>query len=274
MGPRAQRGPADEPAVPSEPVEHPPPFDRPTEPDPGGTHVFIIASPRTRVGKTFLARLLIDFLRFDHGDPAVFDLNPGGDALTDYFPRLARPIDLGDIKGQMAMFDRLIAADGRAKVVDVSHASFARFFAISQEIGFFREAAHRSIEPIVLYAADAHRVTIDAYAELKHRFRGALVVPVFNEAVLQGKKLRHEFPFSRPVELPLQITTLSPMLKAQIERSRYSFADVHNRLPFGIPVGLAFELRAWTRRTFLQFRELELRLLLETLRAALPGIRL
>jgi hypothetical protein len=65
----------------------------------------------------------------------VFDLNPGGDALTDYFPRLARPIDLGDIKGQMAMFDRLIAADGRAKVVDVSHASFARFFAISQAQG-------------------------------------------------------------------------------------------------------------------------------------------
>jgi hypothetical protein len=64
------------------------------------------------------------------------------------------------------------------------------------------------------------------------------------------------------------------VLKAQIERSHYSFADVHNRLPFGIPVGLAFELRAWTRRTFLQFRELELRLLLETLRAALPGIRL
>jgi hypothetical protein len=64
------------------------------------------------------------------------------------------------------------------------------------------------------------------------------------------------------------------MLKAQMEKSRHSFADVHERLPVRIPIGLAFELRAWTRRTFLEFRELELRLLLEKLRGSLPGIRL
>jgi hypothetical protein len=225
------------------------------------------------VGKTFLARLLIDFLRLDRGDPVAFDLNPNGDALTDYFPGLARPIDLGDINGQMAMFDRLIEADGRAKIVDVSHASFGRFFTISKEIGFFREAQRRSIEPVILYAADPHRVAVNAYAELRQRFRRALLVPVFNDAILKGTKVREDFPFSRAVEVPLQLSTLSPMLKAQIERSRHSFADVHGRLPLGIPIGLAFELRAWTRRTFLQFRELELRLLLETLRASLPGIR-
>lgn len=211
------------------------------------------------MGKTFLARLLIDFLRLDRGDPVAFDLNPNGDALADYFPGLARPIDLGDINGQMAMFDRLIEADGRAKIVDVSHASFGRFFTISK--------------PVILYAADPHRVAVNAYAELRQRFRRALLVPVFNDAILKGTKVREDFPFSRAVEVPLQLSTLSPMLKAQIERSRHSFADVHGRLPLGIPIGLAFELRAWTRRTFLQFRELEIRLLLETLRASLPGIR-
>ena len=33
-----------------------------------------------------------------------------------------------------------------------------------------------------------------------------------------------------------------------------------------VPIGPAFELRSWTKRTFLEFRELELRLLLEKLR--------
>ncbi|HEY7242355.1 MAG TPA: hypothetical protein VH678_00550 [Xanthobacteraceae bacterium] len=226
------------------------------------------------MGKTFLGRLLVDFVRIDRGDPVVFDVNPGGDALADYFPGLARPIDLGDIRGQMAMFDRLIQADGRPKVVDVSHASFERFFAVSEEIGFFREAPRRAIEPIILYAADPHRVAVNAYAELRQRFRGSLLVPVLNEAISKPAKLRRDFPFSRALEVPLLISMLSPMLKAQIERSRYSFADVHRKHPAGIPIGLAFELRAWTRRTFLQFRELELRLLLETLRASLPGLRL
>jgi hypothetical protein len=61
------------------------------------------------------------------------------------------------------------------------------------------------------------------------------------------------------------------MLKAQIEQSSCSFADVHDQLPREIPVGLGYELRAWIRRTFIEFRELELRRLLEQLRASLDN---
>ena len=162
------------------------------------------------MGKTFLARLLIDFLRLDRGDPVAFDLNPNGDALTDYFPGLARPIDLGDINGQMAMFDRLIEADGRAKIVDVSHASFGRFFTISKEIGFFREAQRRSIEPVILYAADPHRVAVNAYAELRQRFRRALLVPVFNDAILKGTKVRRISPSSARLRSPCSSLRFPP----------------------------------------------------------------
>jgi hypothetical protein len=237
------------------------------------TAVFIVASPRPQVGKTFVARLLIDFLRLDRDEPVVFDLNPSGDALKDYLPRLATVTDLNDIKSQMAMFDRLILEDGIAKVVDIGHASFERFFTIAEEIGFFREAVRRAIEPVILFAADPHPVAINAYADLKRRLRWVIIVPVFNEAILKRKKLREEFPFARTAAVPVQISALAPMLKEQIEKSRYSFADVHDKLPIGIPIGLAFEVRAWTRRTFLELRELELRLLLEKLRASLPGVR-
>jgi len=88
------------------------------------------------------------------------------------------------------------------------------------------------------------------------------VVAVFDDAIVKGRKLRDQFPFTRTAAVPLQIAALSPMLKAQIERSSRSFADVHDHLPADIPVGLGYELRAWTRRTFVEFRELELRLLL------------
>jgi hypothetical protein len=242
-------------------------------PDAPFTPIFIVASPRPQVGKTFVARLLIDFLRLDRDDPIVFDLNPRGDALKDYLPGLATVTDLNDIKSQMAMFDRLIVDDGLAKIVDLGHSSFERFFAISEEIGFFREAARRSLDPVILFAADSHPVAIDAYADLKRRLRGVIIVPVFNDAILKGRKLREEFSFARAVAVPVQISALAPMLKAQIEKSRYSFSDVHDKLPIGIPNGLAFELRSWTWRTFIEFRELELRLLLEKLRAALPGVR-
>ena len=111
------------------------------------TLVFIVASPRPQVGKTFIARLLVDFLRLQGGEPEAFDLNPSGDALRDYLPDLAVASDVEDIHGQMALFDRLIVADGTPKVVDVGSASFERFFTITQQIRFIEGAQRRSIEP-------------------------------------------------------------------------------------------------------------------------------
>ncbi|MET0536416.1 MAG: hypothetical protein ABWZ64_00450 [Xanthobacteraceae bacterium] len=55
-----------------------------------GSPLFIVTSPRPQSGKTFLARLLVDYLRLDHADPLAFDINPPGDALREYLPRLAR----------------------------------------------------------------------------------------------------------------------------------------------------------------------------------------
>ena len=238
------------------------------------TPVYIVASPRPQVGKTFIARLLTDFLRLDGARVVAFDLNPSGDALREYLPDLATAADLGDIRDQMALFDRLIVDDGIAKVIDLGHGSFERFFAIMEEIRFVREALRLAIEPLILYAADPHPLAVKAYADLQRRFRKVTLVPVFNEAILKGQRVRDLFPFARAAAVPLQIPALAPMLRAQIDKSRYSFADVHSQLPMSIPIGLAFELRAWTRRTFLEFRELELRLLLERLRASLPGVAL
>jgi len=235
------------------------------------TPIFIIASPRPHVGKTFLARLLVDFLRLDGGKAAAFDLNPSGDALADYFPDLTTISDLADVRGQMAMFDDLVVDNGVGKVIDVGTASFERFFAIVEEIRFLEEAARRSMEPMILYAADGHRVSVKGFGELQRRFPRTLLIPVFNEAIVKGRNLRDFFPFAREVEIPLQIPLLEPALKEQIEQASCSFAELHERPPLRIPSEHAFELRAWTRRTFLQFRELELRLLLERLRASLTG---
>jgi hypothetical protein len=56
-----------------------------------------------------------------------------------------------------------------------------------------------------------------------------------------------------------------------MQSASYSFADVHDNLPTDIPQHLRLELRKWTSRAFLEFRELELRLLLEKLRTSLSS---
>jgi hypothetical protein len=173
----------------------------------------------------------------------------------------------------MALFDRLVTDDGVARVIDVGYGSFERFFEIAEQIGMFGERGRRSLDSLVLFATDAHPISAISYAQLRRRFESAVVVPIFNEAIAASKKLRDDFPFYRAAAVPLQISTLAPMLRAQLELSRSSFIDFYDALPPGIPAGLAYELRSWTRRTFIEFRELELRLLLEKLRSALPRLR-
>ncbi len=233
--------------------------------------VFIVASPRPATGKTFLARLLTDFLRMDGGAVEAFEINPGDIALSDHLPGLATRSDLGSTQAQIALFDRIILADGVARIVDLGHTAFEQFFTIIEQIEFVEAAAHRRLETIILFAADPHPVSVNVYAKLRLRFPKALVVPVFNEGILKGRRLRDQFPFTRAAAVPLQIPALPPALRLHAERSGHSFVDFNSQLPMAVPLGPAFELRSWTKRTFLEFRELELRLLLEKLRASLKG---
>jgi len=239
--------------------------------EPGGRRsaLYIVASPRPQVGKTFAARLIADFLRVEHRAMRAFDLNPHGEALRDYLPVATTAADIGDTRGQVALFDRLIADDGVAKVVDVGHAAFERFFAIAEEIELFAEARRRAIVPLVLFAADPHPIAATAYAELQRRLRDVVLIAVLNEGILKGRKVREQFPFTRAAAVPLQLPALAPLLKRQMDDAACSFADLNDRLPAAIPVALGYELQAWTRRAFVELREIDLRLLLEELRPSL-----
>jgi hypothetical protein len=235
------------------------------------TPVFIVASPRPATGKTFLAHLVADFLRMNGSRVEAFELSPGDVALADQLPDLTVSCDLDSTQARMRLFDRLIQSDGVAKVVDVGHLTFPRFFAVMDQIRFAEEAQRRALDVIVLYAADAHPTTVKAYGILQRRLPSLVLVPVFNDGILKGRRLRDQYPITRAAAVPLQIPLLAPALKAHAAQSGHSFVDFHSMLTVPVPVGPVFELRSWTKRAFLEFRELELRLLMEKLRASLKG---
>lgn len=233
--------------------------------------MFIVASPRPHSGKTFLARLLVDFLNLD-GSVRAFDLGTGADTLQDYRSDVTLAAGIDNVQGQMALFDRLILDDTIAKVVDLGSGSYRQFFDIVEEIGLVAEIRRRAVEPIVLFAADQHPATQDAYAYLQSRFRELLIVPVFNEAIVLEEAIRARFPSQRAASAPLRIPYLAADLKAQADRPPRSFAEFHTTTPSDVPVGLSFGLQSWSRRAFLELRELQLRLLLDKLRTSLPDV--
>ena len=215
------------------------------------------------MGKTLVARLLAEFFHTDGRSVAAFDVNPDDFTLADQLPAYTTIADISDIKGQMALFDQLIVADQTPKVVDLGYGCFEQFFLVMRETGFEAEARRRSVAPVVLFMAEPDRHSTQAFATLHDRFPELPLLPVLTGWAAMAERYRNNFK-SKQAVIPLHIPPLAPALRAAIQRSGFSFAAFNSR-----PVNTTAELYAWTRGIFLQFRELELRLLLEELKPAL-----
>ena len=217
------------------------------------TPVYIICSPRPLVGKTLIARLLSEFLLLKDGTVAAFDINLKEPSLLDYLPGITETAEVDDTFGKMALMDRLIVNDALAKVIDLGFHAFDEFFKMSEEIGFMKEAAWRGIAPVIFFVADADRVSERGYAMLQQQIPPNALVTVDNEYVVRG-----ELPATMANGRILRIAALPVFLKTYIDRLTFSFTDYlrHEK-------DSSTELHQWIRNNYLNFREVELNLILQ-----------
>jgi hypothetical protein len=217
------------------------------------TPLYVVCSPSRCVGKTLIARLLTEFYVVKDRPVAAFDLADEGPQLADYL-KFATIADICDIRGQIALFDRLIAEKNTPTVIDVSRRAFKNFFTIAREISFFEEARRRSIAPFILFIIDPSDVSTEAYAMLKRQFMQGSLLPVRNqiEAVRCVVTPNGSMPLSS-----LDIPLLSFALRALIDRQSFSFSQFWQAIPAGIPRTVNDQLRDWLAYIFSQFRQLE-----------------
>ena len=155
----------------------------------------------------------------------------------------------------MAFFDRLIADDMGARIIDLDRRAFKNFFTVVQEIGFFDEARHRSIEPLILFIIDPDPKSAKAYAVLRHQLAQASLLPVRNQieaAAIDAPAKANIAPTS------LDIPLLGLPLRALMDRQSFSFSRFWRASPADLPVSLTDELSRWIGRIFFQFHALEL----------------
>ena len=232
---------------------------------PQQTQLYIVASRHPRVGKTLLTRLLIEFLRIS-GRPLVgYDLDPREPTLAGCFPNLVWPLDIADTRGQMALFDRILADHWRTTVIDLGCGLFDQFFKVMAQIGFEDEARQKLIRPIVLFITDAAPFTAQTYAELRQQLARTIFVPVHNEAA-SFMMIAKDFPPSSPKFQTIRIPRLSPIVRGLIDRPSFSFGTYMSQQPGG-----PTEVHSWIGQIFAEFRELELQLLIGELESSLRG---
>jgi hypothetical protein len=232
------------------------------------TPLYVVCSPQRCVGKTLLARLLAEFYLIDGRPVAAFDLADEEPQLADYLPRCTTIADISDAPGQMALFDQIIA-DRRATIIDLSHRTFKDFFTIAEKIGFFEEARRQGIEPLILFMIDPGPKSAKAYTILRRWCAEASLLPVRNQLVAKGIPYCAAFPNESAVSVSLEMPVLGTSLRTLVDQQSFSFAQFWRTTPVSLPVRLDDELRAWIKRIFLQFREIELWLMCEEIFSSL-----
>jgi hypothetical protein len=214
------------------------------------TPVYIVCSPRPRVGKTLVARLLTEYLDLENRYTTAFDINLNEPSLLDFLPKLTETASIEDTFGQMQLMDRLVVNDGAPKVIDLGYHAFDGFFKMAAEIGFAKEAQRRGVHLAILFIPDRDRTSQRAWDMLKDKMSDAALVPINNEQVLLGEIP----PWMGPVEL-LDVAILPGFLKTYIERNTFSFTGF-----LRTSTDKSSELYQWTLNCFLHFRELAAKL--------------
>jgi hypothetical protein len=214
------------------------------------TPLYVVCSPFRCVGKTLISRLLVERRVIDGRAVAAFDLADEAPQLADYQPDVTTVAAIDDTGDQMTFFERLIADEATATVVDVSHRTFKAFFTVAQKIGFFDEARRRGFEPVVLFVIDPDPRAAKAYGMLRRWFTQAPILPVHNQIAAPAN--------AGGAPPALEIPVLGLSLRALVDRPEFSFLQLWQSPANGLSGALDDELLAWTEQIFAQVRDLEI----------------
>ena len=250
------------------PEREPPPAERrqpprdqdtATRPSPAA----IVTSLHARTGKTLLSRVLGDYFALSGRPPLVFDTDITEQTLRASFPYDTVVVDLAETRDQMTLFDTLARRAPEARVVDVSHHAFRKFFKVMFESQFVAEAHLRNVEPILFYMTDRGA---DAYEEARHlreRFDDCAFVLVDNAFVGKVKeKTRRSAAYQEMQEHDLRMVL--PLFDAEIadaldDDPGLSLGDIvtqplsrsnTGRMPGDLPFDQRAALRAWVMQAF------------------------
>jgi hypothetical protein len=228
------------------------------------TLVFFVCSPHSRTGVTTAARLLTDYYLARGAPVEGFDTDSREPCYAVRFPTLSQVVDIGDVKGQISLFDRLLDPDDKPKIVDVWSRSFDELFSTIAEIGFLEEAKRAGVLPIVLFQADNSQMAASNARRLNTTWPDLWITVVHNEGAAPLGNDALQALAAYPARGKLVIPRLeSPVAKAldDFDLSLSSFLQ-QPTVPMSIVVRAA--LKSWLIPIFTQLQSFELRIDLQS----------
>lgn len=128
--------------------------------------LILCGSDKGGVGKTTVARALLDFFKEKGVRPSVFDTEPGEGVLRR-FHKYAKPVDVGGVRGQMQVFDDVPVAG--YTFVDLKAGVLSRVLAAMRDAGLLKDVHDGKMRMVVLHVLGSNEASlreIDATAKI------------------------------------------------------------------------------------------------------------
>jgi hypothetical protein len=210
--------------------------------------VTIVASDQHRNGKTLLARMLADYLLLDNLDPFLIDTDAPDGPLRTFFPGRTLLADFTQTKGQIKIFDTVLASTGRDYVIDLTAEHTRDFFDFAQAMEFFSEASKRGFFIVVMFIVDNSYESVALARSIDERAGVNMVVPVRNAAI--GS-------FWPKDEWAFQVPALDDKIFTRIALRRFSFREFVMGDLQTLPKQYDMELKRFVYQVMQGFNDLE-----------------
>lgn len=110
--------------------------------------LILIGADKGGVGKTMMARALLDYCKERGVKPSVFDTEPEPGVLRRFFA-YAKPVDVAQVRGQMQVFDD-VPANG-ITIVDLRAGSLSRVLAAMRDAGLLKDIHAGKMRMVVIH---------------------------------------------------------------------------------------------------------------------------
>ena len=215
--------------------------------------VILVGADKGGVGKTTVARALLDYFGADNMPTRAFDTESPRGTLKRFHPDATEVVDVTAVPDQMKIFDTLGKTDAMVTVIDVRAGLLSSTLQALKDIGFLEAAKRGQITLAVFHILGPSIASLQEIAEIS-RFVGHasyFLVKNFinNTTFFEWDPPTYDSYFKKIKDsAEITIPKLNEMACEQVEVASVPFASfVANRNAKGEAVDNSFVLRGYVR---------------------------
>jgi hypothetical protein len=215
--------------------------------------VVLIGADKGGVGKTTVARTLLDYFADRHVGARAFDTEAPKGTLKRFHPGLTEVVDINLVPDQMRIFDTLNTAAASVTVIDIRAGQMSPTLSALRNIGFIDAAKKAQVTLAVFHILGPSIASLEEIAETAAYLGDAkyFMVKNFinNTHYFQWDEATHTSYFKRIKDaVEITVPKLNEMAMEQVELASVPFASfAANKRMNGDPASYSFVLRGYVR---------------------------